>query len=188
MRYLKIYELFKEKKKGNYLTKEDQPNNTFNEYLYNNGFDDKFYICSECDSYKLTPIPKGGMTSPEWHCDNCGETNYAPKWMAPDEYEDYFKDKFKVGDYFIYSHFKEDYLLQFLSIMTVNHGAKNVCYLQPLLKSDNDKIIKDKRSKLDYMGFSDLKTHIEYHSNNLEDVKKYLEYMLDKKIAKKFNL
>lgn len=81
------------KTKGNYLTKEDQPKKSFNAYLYDNGFGDRFYICSNCDSYKLTPISRGGMSPPEWICDNCGEKNYAPKWISPDEYDDYIENK-----------------------------------------------------------------------------------------------
>lgn len=74
MKYILLYE--------NYLTKEDQPD----EYLYNNGFSDRYYICSNCSSNKLTPIPQGGFSSPKWKCDNCGEMNYAPKWVSPQEY------------------------------------------------------------------------------------------------------
>lgn len=89
MKYLKYFE----KHKGNYLTKQDQPRNKFNEYLYDNGFGDRFYVCSNCDSYKLTPTARGGMQPPEWLCDDCGEKNYAPKWMSPDEYFDYITNK-----------------------------------------------------------------------------------------------
>lgn len=92
MKNIKTYELFN-RKKGNYLTKPYQRKEKFNEYLYNNGFGDRFYICSECDSYKLTPTPKGGMQPPDWKCDNCGQMNYAPKSMTPDQYEIYLKDK-----------------------------------------------------------------------------------------------
>lgn len=91
MKHIQLYELFK-KTKGNYLTK-DQPKDTFNPYLYDNGFGDKYYICSDCDSYKLTPIPQGGFSPPHWRCDNCGEINYAPMWLSPDEYEDWLEDK-----------------------------------------------------------------------------------------------
>lgn len=95
MNHIKIFELFKKKGNylGNYLTKPDQDKNKFNEYLYDNGFGDRYYICSECDSYKLTPIPQGGMTPPKWHCDDCGEMNYAPKWLSPEEYDEYIENK-----------------------------------------------------------------------------------------------
>jgi hypothetical protein len=75
MKYIKTYEM---NKKGNYLTKQDQPEDNFNPYLYNNGFSDRYYVCGYCDSYKLTPIPSGGFSPPKWHCDNCGEISYAP--------------------------------------------------------------------------------------------------------------
>lgn len=81
------------KKFENWLTKQDQDKKSHNEYLYDNGFGDRYYICSKCDSYKLTPIPKGGMTPPEWICIDCGEINYAPKWISPDKYEEYIEDK-----------------------------------------------------------------------------------------------
>ena len=33
------------------------------------------------------------MSSPKWKCDNCGEMNYSPKWISPDEYDKYIEDK-----------------------------------------------------------------------------------------------
>lgn len=78
MRYLFLYE--------NWLTKKYQRKKSYDEYLYDNGFGDRYYICSKCGSNKLTPIAQGGMTSPNWKCDNCGEMNYAPKWEDPEEY------------------------------------------------------------------------------------------------------
>lgn len=33
------------------------------------------------------------MQPPDWKCDNCGQMNYAPKSMTPDQYEIYLKDK-----------------------------------------------------------------------------------------------
>lgn len=33
------------------------------------------------------------MTPPEWHCDNCGEINYAPKYMSPTQYHKYLEEK-----------------------------------------------------------------------------------------------
>lgn len=74
MKHIKTYE--------NYLTKKDQPD----EYLYNFGFGDRYYICSECGSHKLTPKRKGGFTPPDWYCNDCNNMNYAPKWMDPEEY------------------------------------------------------------------------------------------------------
>lgn len=62
-------------------------------YIYDNGFGNRYYICSKCDSYKLVPIYKGGFQPPEWKCENCGEMNYAPKWMSPEEYVDYIENK-----------------------------------------------------------------------------------------------
>jgi hypothetical protein len=189
MRYLKVYELFNKKKKGNYLTKESQPKDTFNEYLYDNGFDDRFYVCNECDSYKLTPIPKGGMQSPEWHCDNCGEINYSPKWMSPDEYKDYIKDKFKIGDYFIYSDPIENYyLLQFLSI-TIFYTNHYIYNLKPLFELRDEKIKKDTRKTIGWhSSLSALKDGIKYYSDNFEDVKKHFDYILNEKIIKKYNI
>ncbi len=70
----------------NWLTKKYQRKNSYDEYLYDNGFGDRYYICSNCGSNKLTPIAQGGMTPPKWKCDNCGEMNYAPKWVDPEEY------------------------------------------------------------------------------------------------------
>jgi len=93
MRYIKTYELFDKKQKGNYLTKRDQDKGSFNEYLYNNGFSDRYYVCSKCFSYQLTPIPQGGMTPPKWKCDNCDEINYAPQYMSPEDYKDFIEDK-----------------------------------------------------------------------------------------------
>lgn len=93
MNHLKLFELFNKRRKGNYLTKTYQRKDKFNEYLYDNGFGDRYYICSKCDSYKLTPIARGGMTIPEWHCDNCGEINHAPKWLSPEEYDEYIENK-----------------------------------------------------------------------------------------------
>lgn len=51
MKHVKTYE--------NYLTKKYQRRANYDEYLYDNGFGDRYYICSNCDSYKLTPIAKG---------------------------------------------------------------------------------------------------------------------------------
>lgn len=80
MRYLHLYEIFKKK-----IQKDP--------YLYDFGFGDKYYICSECDSYKLRHIPKGGFQPPDWKCDNCGENNYAPKSMYPEDYKKWLEDK-----------------------------------------------------------------------------------------------
>ena len=85
MKYIKLFE--------NYLTKKYQRKDSFDEYLYDNGFGDRYYICSECFSNKLTPIPQGGMTPPEWRCDSCGEMNYAPQWMSPREYKEFIERK-----------------------------------------------------------------------------------------------
>jgi len=92
MKNLKTLEFFK-KNKGNYLTKQEQPKKSFNEYIYDNGFGDRYYICSECDSYKLTPIPQPGFSPPHWKCDDCGAMNFAPKWISPEQYEKYLEDK-----------------------------------------------------------------------------------------------
>ena len=78
MKNLRTYE--------NYLTKDNQPKENYNEFLYDNGFGDKFYICSKCNSYKLTPIPSGGFSPPSWNCEECGEMNYSPKYMTPEGY------------------------------------------------------------------------------------------------------
>lgn len=71
MKHINLYD--------NYLTKKYQRKKNYDEYLYNNGFGDRYYICSNCGSHRLRPIPKGGMTPPDWICDDCGEKNYAPK-------------------------------------------------------------------------------------------------------------
>lgn len=96
MKHLKLFELFKKKPKerGNYLSKQDQPE-PFNPYLYNDPFNDngKFYICCMCDSNKLTPTALGGMQPPRWKCDNCGELNYAPKYMSPERYIEYLEEQ-----------------------------------------------------------------------------------------------
>ena len=89
MKYLKKFE----KKKGNYLTKEDQPDDTFNEYLYDKAFGDIFYVCSQCDSYKLTPRSARGFEPPIWKCDDCGHINFAPASISPDRYKKYIEDK-----------------------------------------------------------------------------------------------
>ena len=186
MRHLKVYELFKEKeKRGNYLTKEDQPKNTFNEYLYDNGFGDRFYICSECDSYKLTPKAKGGMQSPDWFCDNCGEQNWSPKWLRPDEYEDYMKDKFKVGDYFIYKDVDDFYLLRFLSI---NNNKTSNIKLQPLFYLINNDIKKDKRKAVYVTAIKSLKSSIIFFSSDFDIAKKKLDEILYTAIQKKYNI
>jgi len=85
MRYIKQYD--------NWLTKKYQRKKSYDEYLYDNGFGDRYYICTKCDSNKLTPIMQGGMTPPTWHCDNCDEMNYAPKWLSPKEYKEYIENK-----------------------------------------------------------------------------------------------
>lgn len=76
----------------NYLTKRYQRKKNYNEFLYDDGFGDRYYICSECDSYKLTPIKQGGFSPPNWKCE-CGHINYSPKWMTPDEYKEYLTEK-----------------------------------------------------------------------------------------------
>jgi hypothetical protein len=107
MKHVKIYEFFKKKPnfkknwstgelynaEGNFLTKQEQPEDNFDPYLYDNGFGDRYYICKKCDSYKLIPIPKGGMQPPDWVCDNCGEMNYAPMWKSPEEYKKWLEEK-----------------------------------------------------------------------------------------------
>jgi len=77
----------------NYLTKKYQRKKDYNEYLYDNGFGDRYYICSNCDSYKLTPKRNSGFSGPNWKCDNCGETTHSPKWMTPEEYKEYLEEK-----------------------------------------------------------------------------------------------
>jgi len=72
----------------NYLTKKYQRKDKYDEYLYDNGFGDRYYICSNCGSNKLTPTPSGGFSPPKWKCDNCGEDVNAPLWFTPEEYED----------------------------------------------------------------------------------------------------
>ena len=81
------------KKFENYLTKKYQRKANYDEYLYDFGFGDRYYICSNCDSNKLTPISKGVMTPPEWRCDNCGEINLSPNWKSPKEYKEYIENK-----------------------------------------------------------------------------------------------
>jgi len=78
MKYLNTFE--------NYLTKKYQRKNKYDEYLYDNGFGDRYYICSQCGSHKLTPTPSGGFSSPKWNCDTCGAINLSPSWVSPDDY------------------------------------------------------------------------------------------------------
>ena len=33
------------------------------------------------------------MSPPKWKCDNCGEINYAPKYLSPEEYDEYLENK-----------------------------------------------------------------------------------------------
>ena len=77
----------------NYLTKKYQRKKNYNEYINDNGFDDRYYVCSICDSYKLKPISQGGFSSPTWECQDCGNINYSPTWMSPEEYEEFLEEK-----------------------------------------------------------------------------------------------
>ena len=84
MKNIKTFELFGKKSHKNVDLNTS--------YLYDNGFGERYYICSNCDSYKLKRNIKGGMTPPDYKCDNCGQMNYAPKSMSPEEYEEYIED------------------------------------------------------------------------------------------------
>ena len=86
MKHLKIYELFGKKR-------VKDSNEVDRKYLYDNGFGERYYICSNCDSYKLKRIFKGGMQPPDYKCENCGQINYAPRGMSPEEYKEYIEDK-----------------------------------------------------------------------------------------------
>ena len=83
MKHLKTYE--------NYLTKKDQPKDTYDEYLYDRGFGDTHYICMNCGRKELTPIPTGGVSPPKWKCDICGKESYAPSWKSPEEYQEWLR-------------------------------------------------------------------------------------------------
>ena len=116
--------------------------------------------------------------------------------MSPDEYKDYIKDKFKVGDYFIYGEGDENYyLLQFLSI-TIFYRNHHICILKPLFElredfelSEDIEIKKDTRKIIGWhSSLSQLKSYIKYYSDNFEDVKKHLEHILNEKIVKKYNI
>lgn len=55
------------------------------------GFGDRYYVCTKCDSNKLTPKPSGGFSPPTWYCKNCGETG--TKSMSPERYKEYLEEK-----------------------------------------------------------------------------------------------
>ncbi len=85
MKNLKTYE--------NYLTMEDQPKDSYDEYLYDNGFGPRYYICSKCHSNKMSPTPTGGFSPTKWVCDECGYDCGSPSWLTPEEYEEYLVRK-----------------------------------------------------------------------------------------------
>lgn len=85
MKHLKNFE--------NYLTKKYQRKDKYDEYLYDFGFGDRYYICNHCDSNHLTPHPSGGFSPPKWICDDCGKDSGSPKWMSPKEYKEYIENK-----------------------------------------------------------------------------------------------
>lgn len=85
MKFLKNFE--------NYLTKKKQIKKDYDEHLYDFGFGDIYYVCSNCDSNKLIPTQTGGFSPPEWHCKECGYANGSPKSMPPEDYKEYLKNK-----------------------------------------------------------------------------------------------
>ena len=55
------------------------------EFLYDNGFGDRYYICTNCKSHRLKQNIKGGFSPPDYTCTDCGETVYSPMWKSVDE-------------------------------------------------------------------------------------------------------
>lgn len=51
-------------------------------YIYNNGFSDRVYLCTNCGSHKLImKINKNdGMIPPTYKCDECEVVSHSPKW------------------------------------------------------------------------------------------------------------
>ena len=55
-------------------------------YIYDNGFGPRWYVCGNqaCLSVKQKQNIKGGFQPPDYTCQDCGETNYAPTWINLD--------------------------------------------------------------------------------------------------------
>jgi len=51
------------------------------QYVYDNGFGPRNYVCTNCKGVKLIQKQSGGFSPPYYICVDCGETVYAPKWI-----------------------------------------------------------------------------------------------------------
>jgi len=65
-------------------------------YIYDNGFSQIVYICTECKSYKLTQKVSGGFTPPTYKCNDCGATVHAPSWQNAPFIDKEVKEELKV--------------------------------------------------------------------------------------------
>jgi DNA-directed RNA polymerase subunit RPC12/RpoP len=49
-------------------------------FIYDNGFSKRYYICDHCHSKKLLQIPQGGFSPPRYLCQSCGKEVLSPIW------------------------------------------------------------------------------------------------------------
>jgi hypothetical protein len=54
--------------------------NNLKNFIYDNGFSKRYYICDRCGSKKLTQIPQGGFSPPRYLCNDCDHMNLSPVW------------------------------------------------------------------------------------------------------------
>jgi ribosomal protein L37AE/L43A len=54
-------------------------------YVYEKGFNPKWYVCNNCKSIKLERHHTGGFSPPYYICKDCGEKSHAPAWIYLDK-------------------------------------------------------------------------------------------------------
>ena len=50
-------------------------------YVHDNGFGPRWYVCNSCKSIRLEMKVKGGFQPPDYLCHDCGYTCGAPTWV-----------------------------------------------------------------------------------------------------------
>ena len=52
------------------------------QFIYDNGFGVRWYVCHNCKGVKLKRKISGGFSPPTYFCKDCKSINYSPVWVC----------------------------------------------------------------------------------------------------------